>query len=332
MKQTEQEAVVAVALGLDIAKAKFDAQVLAHGKGQHKVFENTPKGFEALLAWLKKLDIERVHACLEASGGYGDALAEFLYQAKHVISIVNPTRIKGHALSQMRRHKNDRLDAEVIRDFCDKHRPAAWQPPSPESKALRELVRCYDAELQAQSACKNRLHSPNISDLLKAHLQRELDFHKQQLKTLQQHIKALFEQHPQLARQRDLLVSIPGIGARTATTLLAEIMDVSRFDSARSLAANIGVTPRERSSGTSTNAKPRMSKVGNARLRAALWWPAVQAMRHNPIVVAFIKRLRSTHPTGKVLIVAAMHKLMHLAYGVLNNDRPFTPDWLSGSS
>lgn len=316
-----------VALGVDIAKAKFDGWVKVQGKYHHKEFPNTAKGYEQVLAWLKKLGVERVHACLEASGGYGDGLAEFLHHAKQMVSVVNPLQIKGEAMSQMRRHKTDKLDARVIRDFCEKHHPAGWQPPAPEIKALRELVRCYDAELAAQTASKNRIQSPVISETIKAHIKRQLEFHKQQLKALKAHIKTLFQQHPQLAHQRDLLISIPGIAERTATKLLAEIMDFLRFKNARSVAVSAGVTPRHFTSGSSVNANPRMSKVGSADLRASLWWPAVRAMQCNPIVAAFVKRLRAKHLNGKALIVAAMHKLLQLAYGVIKNNRPFDPLW-----
>jgi transposase len=104
-------------------------------------------------------------------------------------------------------------------------------------------------------------------------------------------IHAHFEQHPELKAQRDLLTSIPGIADTTATTILEEIRDIAEFDSAAQLAAFAGLTPREFSSGSSVRGKPRLSKIGNSRLRKALYMPAIVARRYNLPIFAFCERL-----------------------------------------
>ena len=84
-------------LGVDIAKKKFDVALLINGKLKHKVFTNNEEGFEALLAWLHKQNVDHTHVCLEASSTYGDELAAYMHDAGHTVSIVNPARIKGFA-------------------------------------------------------------------------------------------------------------------------------------------------------------------------------------------------------------------------------------------
>jgi transposase len=84
-------------LGVDIAKKKFDVALLINGKLKHKVFTNDQEGFETLLAWLHKQNVDRTHVCLEASSTYGDGLATSMHDAGHTVSIVNPARIKGFA-------------------------------------------------------------------------------------------------------------------------------------------------------------------------------------------------------------------------------------------
>lgn len=321
-----------IALGIDISKETFDACIVIKGKERHRAFKNTAKGFEQLCAWLRSFNMTRVHACMEASGGYENALAERLHAQGHIVSVVNPSRIKGHAMTQTRRHKNDKIDASLNRSFCETHRPDAWQPPDAKFKELRDLVRLLDGEVEAQAQCKIRLQSPMLTEPMRVHLQRELQFRAAQIAQLQHDIKAHLQSNPDLAHQRDLLTTIPGIGEVTALRFIAELMDVKRFDCAGACAAALGVTPRHHTSGTSVKPPSRISKMGNARLRSAFWWPTIRAMQINPIVQAFIKRIRLTHPVNKVCILAAMHKLVAIAYGVIKNNAPFDPDWHKNSA
>ncbi len=84
-----------VVLGVDIAKLKFDVCLIKeNGKAKHKVFANTTHGFEQLAAWLSSHRVAGLHACLEATGSYGEALALYLFDAGLTVSVVNPAR--GH--------------------------------------------------------------------------------------------------------------------------------------------------------------------------------------------------------------------------------------------
>ena len=87
-------------LGIDISKKKFDVALLCDGKLKHKTLPNNPKGFEQLHQWLEKSDALAAHVCLEATGIYGEALAEYLYDSRFVVSVVNPARVKGFSQSE----------------------------------------------------------------------------------------------------------------------------------------------------------------------------------------------------------------------------------------
>lgn len=81
-------------LGIDIAKVKFNACLLQlNGKLKHKVFANSVAGFAELCEWLEKQSVKQVHACLEATGTYGEALSHYLHEADQVVSVINPS---GH--------------------------------------------------------------------------------------------------------------------------------------------------------------------------------------------------------------------------------------------
>ena len=106
-------------LGIDIAKVKFNACIVRQGgKLHHKVFPNNPEGFVQLSDWLNRQGVEQVHACLEATGTYGDSLAVFLHERGHLVSMVNPAAVKAYAQSHLSRTKTDRVDASLIAGFC----------------------------------------------------------------------------------------------------------------------------------------------------------------------------------------------------------------------
>ena len=149
------------------------------------------------------------------------------------------------------------------------------------------MVRHLD-DLQAmRQAEANRLQASTHPQAVQQALEDHLAFLSQQIEQLRQQIDAHIACHADLKRQRDLLFRIKGIGQRTAALLLAELGDIRVFENARAVAAQAGLTPRQFSSGSSVRKRTRLSKVGSARLRKALYFPAIVAKRHNPIVRAF---------------------------------------------
>jgi transposase len=126
-----------------------------------------------------------------------------------------------------------------------------------------------------------------------------------------------------------LLQSIPGIGELTAWDILAELPDVEQFDSAQAVAAYAGLSPREHRSGSSIHKKTRLSKQGNARIRKAMYFPAVNALTWNPLVKAHYERLVAAGKIRMVALAAAMRKMLMICYGVLKHQQPFQADWPS---
>lgn len=315
-------------LGIDISKAKFDvALLLDTGKLRHKVFPNTPAGYKLLSDWLSKHKAERAHACMEATGTYSDALALYLHAAGHTVSVVNPAIIKAFAATEMSRTKTDKADASVIARYCSKHQPPAWSPPPPEISQLQALLRRLDALIEMRQQEVNRMDAAMDASLVKESLTNHISYLDEQIALTQSQIKDHIDRHPGLKQQRDLLGSIPGIGDLTAAKLLAEIVDISQYGSARQVAAFAGLVPRHHQSGTSVRGKPRLSKVGTSRLRKALYFPAIVATQHNPVIKAMSERLRERGKCPMQIIGAAMRKLIHLAYGVLKSGKPFDPNY-----
>jgi transposase len=318
-------------LGIDIAKHTFEVALVLGEKLRHKTFENSPAGFHALTAWLMPQGMHQVHAVMEATGTYGEDLALYLYQAGHRVSVVNPARIKAFGQSELQRTKNDRMDAASIARFAVKHDPEAWTPPPEELRQLQGLVRHLDDLMAQHSQWHQRLTESRPVPAVQVSLQTLLAAMEDQLQQVQQQIRDHIAQHPELTHQQALLTSIPGIGELTATRLLAEMAPLERFQSARQAAAYTGLTPKHHESGSSVHGRSRLSKIGNARVRKALYWPAIAALRSNPLIRAFGQRLRARGKAKMVVIGAAMRKLVHLAYGVLKTGTPFDEQHAMGA-
>ena len=309
-------------LGIDIAKAKFDvALLLPEGKLRRKSCPNTPAGFAELAQWLARQGVALVHASLEATGTYGDALAHYLYDAGHVVSVLNPAVTHAFAVSQLTRAKTDQIDAELIARYTATQQPLPWRPAPREVRELQALVRRLDALQGMRTQETNRLEAGPLVASVHASIETVIATLAAEIKAVQQQIRAHLNQHPGLRDQRDLLTSIPGIGEATAAVLIAELFD-KPYCSARQAAAFAGVVPRVCESGT-LKARGRLVKIGPSRLRKALYFPALAALRFNPTLRALQTRMRAAGKPKMVIIGAAMRKLIHLAFGVLKSGRAY---------
>jgi transposase len=312
-------------LGIDIAKQKFDAALLIDGKTRHKTCKNLAEGFEALMLWLDKQGVQKVHACLEATGAYGEDLAIYLHEAGHVVSIVNPARIKGFAQSELLRTKTDKIDAALIARFCLAMKPIPWVPPSLEIRTLRALVRRVESLIDMRSQEKNRISTAHESVILL--IKEHIAYLDQEIEKIRRQIADLIGQNPHLTRRKELLDSIPGIGKATIPHILAELDDLEKFTSVREMVAFIGLAPKETLSGSSIKGKPRLCKIGHARLRKALYMPALVSIQCNPVMIAFYNRLKEKGKNGKVIVCAIMRKLVHVIFGVLKSGKKYDPNF-----
>lgn len=314
-------------LGIDVSKDSLDVQLIIASTSHQAAFENTPKGHKELLRWLKKhCGQEQVHVCLEATGQYAFPVAEVLHAADQLVSLVNPSRISAYANSKLARNKTDRLDAAIIADFCRTQSPPAWHPPREELRELQALVRLLEDLNAARQAEINRLksgiRSTNVARILEDHI-AYLD---EQIRQIEQIIKTQIAQDDDLHRKKQLLLSIPGIGEKTAHTLMGELLYLDSYQNAKQVAAYAGLNPRQRQSGK-MKGHSLISKTGNAHVRKALYFPAIVAKGSNPIIHQFCSRLEENGLVPMQVIIAGMRKLLHIAFGVLKNDCPFDPTY-----
>src|SRR3954454_17014391 len=128
-----------VRLGIDVSKATLDADYASDQRKQVRKFANDPDGWRPVLVWLKAMDGEQAHICMEATGRHSLGLALALHNAGHIVSIVNPAQIRDFARTKLGRNKTDKVDAALIREYAELFKPPSWTPPSPAIRRLCEL-------------------------------------------------------------------------------------------------------------------------------------------------------------------------------------------------
>ena len=311
-------------LGVDVSKAKLDIALrLPNGKFRSKVIPNSPKGLETLSDWLKRHGVETVHACMEATGVYWEAVAEFLSETGHAVSVINPAQISAFGSAALSRVKTDRTDARLIAQFCAERNPPLWEAPPPELSELRALVTRRDALERMRTQEMNRLHVAR--DQVRAGIKEHLIFLEKAVKDIDAEIQHKIDDNPKLKKQRELLDSVPGLGVKTVPLLLSFFGGPQRFSNTRQAAAYAGLDPRQHQSGSSIRKKPRISKTGHSLLRKALYMPAMVAVNRTEWGKTFKARLDAAGKAPKVIICAMMRKLVHVTVGILNSEKMFNP-------
>lgn len=201
-------------LGIDVGKDHLDLALLDPEARTHtKSVRNDEAGHTALLGWIGRFTdgvdgrLASVHVCLEASGGYEEEAAAALVAAGVIVSVVNPRQAAAYAAAQLRRSKTDRADAQLLARFCQRERPEPWTPPSEAARALRRLTRALDGLKRDRDRRRNR-HGRSQGVAREA-LSAMLTAYAEQVAALEAAIEAHLVAHPELARQRDLLVPAP---------------------------------------------------------------------------------------------------------------------------
>ncbi|ATJ82348.1 IS110 family transposase [Halomonas beimenensis] len=319
-------------IGIDIGKKKLDClwlRDMEKGKVKTKVFTNRHQDYPALLDWLTRQtgeSPEALHVYMEATGIYHEPLAYWLHEAGVNVYVLNPAHAHHYAKSAGRLHKTDKADSRVLAEFGASRSHRRWTPEPEETRELKRLVARLEAVYQDIQREKNRLEKAQFSrdtgaETSIGHVLAALE---REAKRLQEEIETHLDRHDHLKRDRQLLMSIPGIGPGLSTRLVA-VLRSRPFESARQAAAFLGLVPTYYTSGTSVKKTPTLSKTGSAVMRRKLYMGAVVAMTHNPDIQAQYARLKARGKHSMSALGAAMRKLVHIAYGVLKTQTEYRP-------
>lgn len=306
-------------IGIDISQAYVDAD-LPGGVAQ---LAQTPAGHAALLAALPAGAV----CVLEATGPYGLRLLAALHQAGRPVCVVNPLQVRRFAQSQLRRSKTDRTDAQLLSQFGRAFTPPLHQP-SPlwltqlqQRQALLELLKGQRAALANHQHALRQ--SPWPDPVSTKALAAELARLDQQLAELEKSLADEAQAHCGADYQR--LQTIPGVGPRIALALLLTGPGLRTFPGWRQALAYAGLCPRHYASGSSVRGRPRLSKLGDGRLRRLLYIGAWSASRANPACAALYQRLLARGKAKPQALCAVAARLLRQAWAVLTHECDFDP-------
>jgi transposase len=291
-----------ITIGVDVSKDTLDVHL--HPAGDHRQFENTPKGFRAILKWIAGKPVARI--LFEATGPYHRAFERAMDEASLPLCKVNPRQAKrfGEAIGQLA--KTDRMDAAMLARFGALVKPGVRAAPSKIISDLKDLHVARTALIKDRAAAKNR--EKNLtSSLLKRHVRQRPSSIESHLKEIEAAIRSLINADDGLRRKFAILVSIPGIAARSAFALLIDMPELGALE-AREAAALSGTAPMTRQSGKRTG--KAFVSGGRANVRQVLYMPALVAARFNPDLKDKYREFTTREKPPKVALTAIMRKLV----------------------
>ncbi len=319
-------------LGIDVSKDTLDLALQPDDRKRpyEREVRNDASGVARLQAWVKErgCELSELTVVMEATGVYHERVAQTLYEAGCKVIVANPKRVRDYAAGLGLLHKTDKVDARALVRYGKEmgSELVSWSPPPEEVRILRALYDRLSAVQEDLQRELNRRDQAAVS-LEPALVINSLDSSIARLRLecerLKRAIEDHFDQHPGLKAQRELLQSIPSIGPVSGDLLLCLLL-AHRFGSARQAAAFCGLIPRAHQSGTSVRKPARLTKQGDAELRAKLYMAAVVATRHNSELRQIYQALLAAGKSKMSALGALMRRLLHIAYGVLKHQAPYS--------
>jgi len=289
--------------------------------------------------WQKLVDklvsqVDTPETCLvvmEATGTYWMQMALYLYESGLTLSVINPIRSKYFARMMLQQTKTDEVDARLLARLGMMMKLSIWTPPPAIYHELQQRLAYRDDLVAMRLQERNRLHALSHQSTIIASVQHRLEAHiqiiSQQIKELDQEIKALLESDHEWAQSAIYLQSVPGIGTNTAAWILTATLNFSACDSPEQAVSFAGLAPHARQSGTSLHSKQSIGHGGHERLRRAMYLAAVPAVRFNSMIQAFYQELLARGKPKKVALCAAARKLLHLAWALVTKQCSFDPKY-----
>lgn len=292
----------------------------------YKVFKNSDAGIKLLVEWVnKKMDRKlAVRYVMEATGVYHQKFACYLEENNQQVSIVLPNKISNYIRTLEMKTITDKSCSQAITQFGLERKLDTWTKPKKSYKELQQLTRERDQIVQERSIIKNQIHAekseamPNKKSLNR--MQSRIQFLNAQETEIKSDIAQIINNNPELKETIDRITTIPGVGALTATIVLAETNGFELIRSKSQLTSYAGLDVKEKQSGTSVKGKPRISKKGNRNLRKAMYLPALTAVKWDDNFKDVYARLVSKHGIKMKALVAIQRKLLELIYILFKNE------------
>jgi transposase len=291
-------------VGIDVCKKFLDVYV--EGDKDTVRIQNNSEGYAVLIDQMKLVQPHLI--AMEATGGYERRAAKAFSGAGFQVVTLNPTRVRRFAQSMGVLAKTDKIDAKMIARFTSVANP---EPNYQEDPVIEQLASWTERRRQLVTqvtAEKNRLSTS--LDCVIDDVQEHIDFLERKIKKAEATIQALISEKEELRVKADIIDSITGVGAVTASTLVAELPEIGTLSRGK-ITSLAGLAPFNKDSG-SKNGK-RTIFGGRADIRTALYMAALSASRHNPRIRVFYETLIKRGKLEKVALTACMRKLLVIA-------------------
>ena len=323
-------------VGIDIAACSASIATVRHIQDKSRCFdiEQSDKGFKDLHQLLQQSSRpSQTIVVLEATGNYWVRLANDLTRRGYRVSVVNPASAYYFARSVLKRDKTDAMDATTLAEMAAvmyKRLPLYKEPP-PIYEAFRQRLLQRDALVHVKVQTCNRKHAHSArgsqSDTAQQRTQALLKLLKEQIQAIERELDDLCQSDDEWATSARRLCTIKGIGTVAAAWILVATQNFQTFDTPQQVASYVGLVPRQRQSGTSLKGHGSIGYAGHRKLRHVLYMATLSAIQCNPHIKAFYHRLVAKGKPGKVAIIAAERKLLHICYGVVKNQQDYDPEY-----
>lgn len=313
-------------VGIDIADASLVANKRIGGRKEAREFDNTLAGHRQAIRWILK-DTGGARVCLEATGVYHLQLSLSLAHRPEIeLMVLNPKAARRFAEAQLVRAKTDKVDADGLLEYLARMPFRAWMPPPEEVLELQSLAHRLAQLGKEKKREQARLHAVQRAGchtrLARDDIRAHLEFLAHREKAIERQAVALMQRHVTLSEDLRLVDTVPGFAARSALKLLAELAVLPRHLTASQWVAQAGIDAQPQDSGDKTGPR-QISKQGNSRIRAALFYPAMTAKTHDPHVAAYYQSLIARGKKPLQALVAVMRKLLHAIWGILHHRQPW---------
>lgn len=319
-------------LGADISNKTIDFVLLK--KDEDKItFSKTIANISGKLRDLIKQLVKThgsVFVVMEATGNYHKKLVAELVAADVPFAVINPLVSRRYAQMKMLRTKTDKIDAYTLALFAIEQKPRAFIVPSKEQAKLRDIITVRSQLTKQKTQNKNLLHSqlilPDVNNAMIKSIKKIISTIDKEIKQIEKIIDEILDKnYSQLYKQ---VISIKGIGKKTAQATVAYVGSLENFNSYKQLSAFIGINPKTESSGTSLKKQKGLGKQGNKLLRSLFYMSAMSAIKSNRTCKGLYIRLLQKGKSKMSALIAVANKLVKQLFAIVKNNRTFSDDYI----
>jgi transposase len=301
-------------IGIDVSKNYLDVFVLS--TQQAFKYPNTQSGIKDFLN--KSKAFSHFQVILEATGGLERPLVEALGIEEREVVVANPKRVRDFAKSMGFLAKTDKLDAKILALFGERIQPSVYQSKPKIAATLADYQVRAQQLTQMLVAERNRLHT--ASAIIQKNIEANIAHLKEEIIKIEKEIEILIVSNKEYQERQKLLISVNGVGQKTALALLAHLPELGSLNG-KEIASLVGIAPLNRDSGQFQGKRGIWG--GRSQVRKALYMATLTACKYNPKIKEFYERLCNAGKMKKVALVACMRKLLVILNAMVKNNQPW---------